>query len=570
MLADPLLEGSGRDMSHKPFQTRKIADVLHDRAHLLVASVVAIATLLVYLKVLGAGFVNVDDPDYILNNPLIRQLNPDMIMTAFTQSNIGWWMPLTWISFAVDYHFWEYNPFGYHLTNILFHAANAGLVVLITDQLLMRGQGTRDKGLDSSYLYPTALLLAGLLWAIHPLRVESVAWVTERKDVLNGFFAFGSILFYLRYARRKASAAGSSYVGWNFGLSFALFLMSLMAKSVSVVLPLMLLVLDWYPLGRLRRGSFIPVLLEKIPFLTGSVALSLVTLLGAARSQYLVTYDMFPFSQRLVVSGNAIWEYCRMLFLPVNLSPFNVIPDPIPPIYTVTTILVVIALVSITCYMRLPWLQACVLCFILPLLPVLAFFQNGDQAFADRFTYLPSLVPAIVASVMLTHFAVRQKWMWRRFLMVLAPVCLLMVFFFITLRLFAVWQSSETYWTRVIDVQPTAISYKERGRYYHSIGRYSAAVYDFTMALGLLTATLKPFEYNFYAFRGESLRNAGLLGESVKDFSRAISFYPHPVYFYHRGLALQAQGREREADEDFRRSGMERGPILWFDAVVQK
>lgn len=568
MLADPPLQVSGRDMPHKPLQTRKIADLSHDKVHLLVASVVAIATLLVYLNVLGAGFVNVDDPDYVLNNLFIRQLNVDTVVSAFTQVHLGWWMPLTWLSFAVDYDVWEYNPFGYHLTNILLHAANSGLVVLIADQLLMQGQGARGKGQESSYMYPAMLLLSGLLWSMHPLRVESVAWVTERKDVLNGFFSFGSILFYLRYASKKASTAGNSYAGVDFGLSLALFLMSLMAKSVSVVLPLMLLVLDWYPLGRLRRGSFTPVLLEKIPFLTGSVALSLVTFFVAARSQHLVTSDIFPFSQRLVVSGNAVWEYCRMLFFPTSLSPFNVIPDPISPIYTVTTILVIIALAFIICYKRLPWLQSCLFCFLLPLLPVLAFFQNGDQAFADRFTYLPSLAPAIVVAGLLTHFAVRQKGIWNRSLMVLAPTGLLIIFFFITLRLFAVWQSSETYWTRVIDVQPTSISHKERGRYYHSIGRYSAAVEDFTMALSMLPETLKPYEYNFYAFRGESLRNAGRLVEAINDYSKAISFFPHPVYYYKRGLALQALGRAKEADEDFRRSGMEKGPILWFDTAV--
>jgi len=570
MRSDSSLQVRGRNMQQKKLQTRKIADLSHDKMLPLVAFVVAIATLLVYLNVLGAGLVNVDDPDYVLSNPLIRQLNIDSLVSMFTESHLGWWMPLTWLSLAVDYHIWEYNPFGYHLTNIVLHAINSGLVVYIADQLLSPGPDGKKPGLERAggCFNPALLLLAGLLWGLHPLRVESVAWVTERKDVLNGFFTFGSMHFYLRYARVKASAAGGPYASWELRFSLALFLMSLMAKSVSVVLPLMLLVLDWFPLRRLRRGSIAPVILEKIPFLAGSAALSLVTIFFAARNQHLVPYDVFPLSQRLVVSGNAVWEYCRMLFFPVNLSPFYVIPDPISPIYAVKTLLVVILLLFIFCCKRLPWLQSCLLCFLLPLLPVLAFFQNGDQAFADRFTYLPSLAPAIVASGLLVHFAVRQKGWWRRSLMLLAPAGLLILFFFITLRLFAVWQSSETYWTRVIDVQPTAISYKERGRYYHSIGRYPDAVKDFTLALGLLPETLKPYQYNFYAFRGESLRSAGLLEASVEDFSRAISSFPHPTYFHHRGLALQVLGRAKEAAEDFRRSGGERGPIIWFDAAV--
>lgn len=528
---------------------------------------VIVITLLVYLNVLGAGFVNVDDPDYVLNNPLIRQIDANTVTSAFSGAHLGWWMPLTWLSLSIDYHFWGLNPLGYHLTNILLHALNAGLTALIAGRVIML-VGLDEEDGETQYRYFVAVVLAALLWSLHPLRVESVAWVTERKDVLNGLFSLGALYCYLVYSGLREEKKG--YAWSCYALSLLLFFLSLMAKSVSVVLPLILLTLDRYLLGRLRSGNMLPVLLEKVPFLAGSIVLTVATLVLADQQQYLVSYDAFPLTQRLAVSGNAIWEYCRMLVLPLNLSPFNVIPDPVPPVYAIKAVMVTIAIILAIRSRRLPLAKACLLCFLLPLLPVLAFFQNGDQAFADRFTYLPSLAPLIAASLLLSRFSFRYKRVGKCAVLVALPIGVLLLLTVASLRMMTVWQSSETFWTRVIDVNPTAISHKERGRYYHYVGRYSAAVGDFTIALEMLPETLKPYQYNFYAFRGESLRKAGHLADSVNDFSIAISFFPHPAYYYHRGLALQALGRSSEANEDFRRSGAERAPIIWFNTAIQQ
>src|SRR6185369_15215948 len=171
-----------------------------------IACAAGLICLIVYLRALGCDFVSYDDPDYVLNNPLIRHLDLRLFVPAFSEQYNGWWMPLTWISLAIDYHFWELNPLGYHLTNILLHSFNAGLVVLIAARIWTQIQGQGSGGTlpvsdpagqrQIEYLYPLTMLLAGLLWGLHPLRVESVAWVTERKDVLNGLFSLASILLY--------------------------------------------------------------------------------------------------------------------------------------------------------------------------------------------------------------------------------------------------------------------------------------------------------------------------------------------------------------------------------------
>lgn len=548
---------------------------------MLTAVAAAVICLLLYLPALQCSFINFDDPEYVLNNPVIRQLGPDSLAKMFLHAHVGWWMPLTWLSLAIDFHFWGLNPVGYHLTNILLHALNTGLVVLIADKLVKIRQGLRAEGegfatligsaqlssVQSGYLYPAILLVAGLFFGAHPLRVESVAWVTERKDVLNGLFVFASLYFYLQYVGRKDSADDNSRAGIFYALSLLFFVCSLMAKSVSVVLPAMLMVLDWEPSGRLRKHSLTRLFIEKWPFWVASALMALATFLFAARSQYLVTYEAFPFSQRLLVSGNAIWEYCRLLLLPVGLSPFNVIPDPVPFSYTVKTVLVATALVWLVFAgkKKAPWLTAGALCFLLPLLPVLAFFQNGDQSYADRFTYLPALSAALFLALLADGSRRLAEVPSRRRLAAAMAVTVMLLFMAGTFRQLQVWRSPESFWSRIIQVEPLAISYKERGRYYHAVGRYSEAVADFTAALGMITPTLKPYEYNFYAFRAESLRAAGRPAEAVHDFDTAIGLRPLPAYYFYRGLALRAMGRNAEAEDDFSRAGANPGPLGWFD-----
>jgi hypothetical protein len=535
---------------------------IEDKLPLCTALAAALICLLLYLPVLNYGFINFDDPEYVLNNPVIRQLDLNTLYRVFFYSHVGWWMPLTWLSLAFDYHFWGVNPFGYHLTNIVIHAVNVGLVVLIADRLL---NGRLEWKGEGRYLYPGILLLAALFFGVHPLRVESVAWVTERKDVLNGLFAFSSILFYLHYVRQKGVGVSGNRAGIFYALSLLCFVCSLMAKSVSVVLPVMLIVLDWSPLGRLQNQSLRKLLIEKWPFFVASALITLSTFFFAAQSRYLVTYEAFPFSQRVVVSGNAIWEYCRMLLFPVRLSPFNVIPDPIPGSYTVKTALVVIAFAWTAFAGHSPRLSACMLCFLLPLLPVLAFFQNGDQSYADRFTYLPSLAPAIFLVLFLITCKRFTGKSARRHLVTAVAAISIVVFIVATYRQLPVWRSPDSFWTRIIQVEPLAIIYKERGKYYHSAGRYSEAVADFTAALARITPTLKPYEYNFYALRAESLRASGNLADAVSDFTLAITLRPHPAYYYHRGLAEKAMGKNAEAEADFRLAGPDTGPIIWFD-----
>lgn len=523
---------------------------------------VSLITFLVFLPSLSGEFINQDDLLYVVANPLIRQLDWHTVASAFAQAHCGWWMPLTWLSFAVDYHFWGLTPFGYHLTNVTLHSLNACIMVRIAD-MLCRGRFDLERGNRAGIGYAGFLIFAGLLFAVHPLRVESVAWIAERKDVLNGLFAFAAIFCYLAYVRRKADLKSQGgalfYVG-----ALLFFSLSLMAKSSSIGLPVMLLVLDWYPLGRMTRERFWTVLQEKIPFMAVAATIAVLTLSVGRTSGYLVTYEAFPFSQRVAVSGNAVWEYWRMFFLPVGISPLHVIPDPIPAVYYLKAFVAALALTVVFCC-RIPWLVASALCFLLPIIPVLGFFQNGDQSFAARFTYMAALAQVIPLAVIVCRAAIPEPSRLPRYFVPGTAALVIAAMIAVTCMHFAFWQNSETYWTRVIEIEPIAINYKERGRLYHLDGRYHEAVADFTAALERLPVTLQPYAYNFRAFRAESLRAAGRSAEAVADYDAAIAILPHPAYFYHRGLALKAMGRLAEAESDFSRGGAAEIPIVWFD-----
>lgn len=523
---------------------------------------VAAVVFLLYLPALFCDFVHWDDLDYILNNNALKETGRNLIAWAFTSFSPGFWMPLTWISFAVDYHFWGLNPFGYHLANILLHALNAGLVALVADRIIQI-QGSRF-AIQGGYLRLVVPFMAGLLWGIHPLRVESVAWVAERKDVLNGLFSLGAVLHYLKYVQKRDSErkAGRDYL-----ISVALFAASLMAKPVSVVIPAILLVLDRYPLERFRKGEILPVLTEKAPYLVMSAAMSCATLYFAARAQILVSTETLPLGMRTIIAGNALFEYCRLQLWPLGISPLYLIPGQLPVSYVLKTLISLV----VTCYClyvfnRKPWITATWCCFLLPILPVLGFVQNGDQSLAVRFTYLPSVAIAIAAAFLAagtySRFAGGGR-SWRITCIVIAWA-LLCGYAGITVRLIGVWKDTETLWTRVIETQPMGRAFQERGIFRFSTGKYLDAVEDFSTAMAVREGAGMPVAYNLIAFRGAALAKLGRHDEALRDFSEAIAIAPHPNYFYHRGVVLKGLGRTREAEEDFARAGNERGPISWY------
>jgi len=546
----------------------------NSRKQIIITSAVAgLITLLLFLRALSGEFLNYDDGDFAQYNLAIRNLDANLISYAFTSipSFSGIWTPLVWISFAVDYHFWGLDPLGYRLTNILLHAVNAFLVVLVANRLYMAKSVKPFFSSDSNFPYLGMLLLAGLLFGIHPLRVESVAWISERKDVLNGVFALSSILFYLRYAHGKESTEENVSTKRDYTVSLLFLLLSFMAKPVSVVIPVMLLVLDWYPLNRLNRGTIRSVLIEKTPYfvlMTGMITLTLY--MGASEGGLLVPTEFFSFGQRFITSGNALFEYMRLMLYPVGILPIHLLTTPIPVSHTVKTVIIIFICIYFCITRKRSWPLATWLCFIMPILPVLAFFQTNTVAFAARYTYLPSVMPSIAGAALIAVLydkaRVRGKGHSLRLLTAGLSFGLLIFYAVMTQRLIDIWKDSDTFWTRQITHQPFDKAYFLRGGYYVSVGKYPAAVDDFTSCLDIILQEKMPqsFIVNVLAFRGDALAKGGRYEDAVKDFSAAIAMIPQPVYYYHRGVALKALGKLGDAEGDFKIAGEAKGIIRWF------
>jgi len=537
-----------------------------------IALAAGLISFLVFLRAVAGDFVNYDDPRFIIDNPGIRNLDGNMIVAAFTQQfSNDYWAPLTWISFAIDYHFWGLNPVGYHLVNILLHAVNTALVVLLADRLLKGRSGGDENGAskeEGGFLYPGMLLLAGLLWGLHPLRVESVAWVAERKDVLYGMLALCSTLCYVRDAETVTLGGKGGRRYYLYSLIF--FLLALMAKPTSVFLPMLLVVADWYPFDRLRKEKIARVLAEKAPYFALATLVTLLTIINMSKTTAPYSYSEFSFLERVIISGYSIFEFCRLMIYPVGIHLFNTIAlifaNPIPA-YAKT-----FAVFAFTCYCvyagrKKTSVMAVWLSFLIPLLPTLAFFQVGvDVTYSTRHSYLATVVPSIAAVAILAGIYQKISETGPRYLrnMSGAVVALVMVFHVgMTEHLITSWKNSGTLWSRVIRFNPVGRAFNYRALYFMDTGQFSAAGDDFMAAGAGAAEAGNPEAFNYYAYAGDVFNRAGRYQDAVAAFSTAIRLNPWPEYYYHRSLALQKLGQVNEAAEDLRMAGTRRGEIVF-------
>src|SRR3972149_4513570 len=267
----------------------------------------ALAACLLFMPALPAGFVNWDDSAYVFENVHLRSFD---LKWAFSAVVVGNWLPLTLLSYSLDYSIWGYSPFGYHLTNNILHAANTGLVFLLG----LRLASARKMTVFASV---ALALSSALLFGLHPLRVESVAWVSERKDVLCAFFFLLAILSYLRYASDLKK-------GWYLS-SLVLFVLALMSKPMAVTLPLVLLIIDFYPLERLGR-SFRRAVLEKVPFFILSAAAAVVAFYAPRLEGALSSIHTSPFRMRAPGALAPPGFYVFKSVFPSGPSPFYPLP----------------------------------------------------------------------------------------------------------------------------------------------------------------------------------------------------------------------------------------------------
>src|SRR5216117_1990605 len=410
---------------------------------------VALFTLAAFLPALQNQFVSWDDDENFLDNPHYRGLGWTHLHWMWT-THLGHYIPLTWMTLGLDYLLWGMNPLGYHLTNLLLHAANAVVFFFVVRRLLARALPSPS---EHGYALAVSSGVTSLVFAIHPLRVESVAWATERRDVLSGLFYLLTILMYLRARER-----GERGRGW-YWLSMAVFVLALLSKSMVVNLPIVLLILYVYPLRRLGgavgwwSAPARRVYVEKIPFVLLAAVASAVALMAQLSHDTMVSVVQLSGLGRLAVSMYGLSFYLWKTVAPVNLSPLYELPPTVnpwaPPFLLSYGLVLAITVLVLALRRRVPGLPAAWVTYIVVLLPVLGIFQSGSQIAADRYTYLAGLGWAILAGAGLL-----SCWHATRFLIPGCAVCLLVGLGVLTWNQAQIWHDSEKLWSHAAAIDP--------------------------------------------------------------------------------------------------------------------
>jgi len=465
----------------------------------------AVVTLVLYFPAFHFGFVGFDDPTYVVANPHVN--------SGFHWSQLGWffqdgyagnWHPLTWISHAVDCQLFGLNAGGHHAVNILLHVANTLLVFLVLFDL-------------TGALWRSAMVAALFAW--HPLHVESVAWISERKDVLSAFFFLLTIMAYARYARGRKVFYTPALV---------LFALGLMSKPMIVTLPCVLLLLDFWPLGRLGGAEnkfdtsrIGPLILEKIPFFVLSLASSIITIDAQNRDGVLNGLAGIPLKNRLVNGEMTYWRYLQHTIWPSDLGasyPYLYHADKVV-LAVVALILVGVTVVALRVWKTRPYWPVGWLWFAGMLVPVVDIFHAGGQAMADRYMYLPAIGLFVLICWDVCDVASR----WPRPQMVLGCLGAIALAACLTVssRQLQIWRNEETLVSHIAEPASNGAAH---GSYAYYLMRHDRLTEAEAECRAAMRASASP--EMFAPLLGEIERKQGKLPEAEKTLREAINSNP--------------------------------------------
>ncbi|MDI6738427.1 MAG: tetratricopeptide repeat protein [Nanoarchaeota archaeon] len=528
------------------------------KKQIFIAAIVGLITFLVYLPALQNGFVNWDDDKYVTENPHIQSLDLKLLKWAFFEFYHVNWHPLTNISYAIDYAIGGLNPFGYHLVNNIFHSLNTFLVVLLSVQILTVTGRLSDKAILM------ASAITGLLFGIHPIHVESVAWVSERKDVLCAFFFILSLMSYIRYAAFNQENPPQSPFGKRgfYLLSLTFFILALMSKPMAVTLPVVMLILDWHPLGRLNRETIKVIFIEKIPFFALSIASSIVTTTIMQVSSVIRPLALYPLSKNILLAGNAFFFYLYKIFYPDVLSPFYPYPEKIISLYyNLYLPALIIATITVFCilYKNKKALLAVFGCYFIMLFPVLGIVPIGLQIAADRYTYLPSIsIFLLVGACLVSSYYLINKKVVKTILAIFS-IILFSGMIYKTEKQIQIWKDDITLWSHAIKALPDApenyhasfIMYNKLVLAYKKYRSGEDALNKANEAFQLATSLSLKYA-RIYNNLGIMYQKKGMLGEAVQAFEAAVLFNPYHAEIYNNlGIIYMERGMIDKAIGNF-------------------
>ena len=566
-----------------------------------VCVLLAVAVFVVFSQTLRHEFVNYDDDGYFSSNYQVKAgLTWNGALWAFRTGYASNWHPLTWLSLMLDAQLFGAGPMGPHLMNVLLHAANAVLLFLLLRRLMRHrsnksiGATTPQVGLRSDKSVEVVATPAGALWpsafvaavfAVHPLRVESVAWVSERKDVLSGLFFMLTLLMYARYVQGVTSdkwqvtgkgvataAPDASHVTRHtslfYGLALLFFALGLMSKPMLVTVPFVLLLLDWWPLGRVasdqpslrsfgpagkwrvtriqipvpQLSSFNHLLLEKLPFFLLIAASCVATVL--AQQEVIKSTIVLPPTLRFCNALMAYVTYLVKMVWPDNLAIFYPYHFDVPgwQIAGAGVLLLSVTVLVLVAAKRFPYLPVGWLWYLGMLVPVIGLVPVGEQSHADRYTYLPQ-IGLYLAMV----WAIRDwtaSWRWRRRVLGVAAFSVIAALMTCAWKQTSYWRNSESLWTHTLAcTSENYIAHNNLGGMLCSRGRLDEAIEHFQKALEIYPGY--PESHNNL---GVALLRKGQVDEAIVHFQKALEIRPDQAEFHNGlGITLVQKGQVDEA-----------------------
>lgn len=475
---------------------------------------ILLLTFFTFFPSLKNGFTNWDDNVYIAENPMITNVSVDNIKKIIdTDNHVALnYHPITILSFAIDYKLSGYNPKTYHITNLVFHLLNTALVFwflfLLSNKKLM------------------VAVIVALFFGIHPMHVESVAWISERKDVLYTFFFLTSLICYHKYLHSFGKNKFLLY-----GLTLLFFLLSVLSKAMAVVLPLVLMLIDYYEGRKLNKHS----ILEKLPFFLLSLFFGVLAYQIQSKGSAVAALETFTWLQRFEFASYGMLNYIFKLFFPIKLSCFYPYPNPqesLPLLYYIApfVVLTLFAFVLWRAHKNRGVLFG-FLFFCITIVLVLQFITVGKVIMADRYSYL-SYIGLLFPIAM--GYAWMQEQKAEKFILLkkVATIILIIyavIFIFLSFQRVKVWKNSDTIWSDAIQKYPNGEAYHSRASYLVNkaaidkgqknaeVNEYDRALSDFSMSIQLKTRDAGVYvgRANIYSLKGQ-------FDSALSDYSKAI------------------------------------------------
>ena len=503
------------------------------RRMILILALLAIAAVAPYWQTRSHEFIHYDDKPYVWDNPIVLGgVTVDGIKWAFTALFASNWHPITWLSHMVDCSLFVQGDGrqwagGHHLVNVLIHLLNTQLVFGVLQALTKA---------------PWRSALVAGLFAVHPLHVESVAWIAERKDVLSTMFGLLAIMGYVGYVQRPSLA--------RYLLIVVLFGLSLMSKPMLVTLPCVLLLLDYWPLGRLQRASVFKLLTEKLPLLAMSIGSSVITVIAQKTGGSVYPLEAYPMGQRLANVAVAYVQYIAKMFWPVELAVMYPLPDswPAPMVFLSALVLIVISVLVWVLRRKRPHLLMGWLWFLGTLVPVIGLFQVGLQSMADRYTYVPMIGLFIMIAWAIPAPVSDQRTGTRAAVSTIAAAVLALLAHRAWVQT-SYWHDTMKLFDRTLALtEKNHIALTMRGYVLEEQGNYEQAIAEYRKVL--------KFQKNFRATwfnLANCLVQLGRPEESIPYYKTAIELMPKIALSHHNlGVAYLRLNRLDDAAGSFR------------------